>query len=854
MFAKKLFSASSFYSLFALLSTIFQISSGLQNCAVWSQIQPCTCKTENTLTTVTCERMKSFGEIAAILHNKFYEKDRMALHINDSYLYDLHERSFQELNLTIEKLTLNFVHLNFHDLEALSFSGLANVVFLSLADNQIPISPEHLFTMMPRVKTLDLGRSHVQYLTETSFQSFSNLETLLLADNYFSYIDRKSIPPTVQQLHIGRNNLRDLNGTLRELTNLKWIFINTNELTTLDDQLPKYAEKFHMIHTAHNKIERLPVEFKNYPQLESLFFQNNLVQRFDGVLSKSKKLTRVQFEHNRLNRLSPDDFAETENLEFLILGHNHLTSFNGSLQPLKKLAHINVTHNSFTEFSLQEITGLMALNEVDLSHNRLTKLIGLPPNLVEWETGIRNLYLQYNALSSLNASLSGLRNLQKLNISHNRITRILPDDLIGLDHLMMLDISFNHLTTLEETSRTFLPALEELIAHHNNLKYLDRDFHGLPVLCWADLSNNQIERISKDLVSKTHCKLHSIHEEWGILNITLTDNPAVCLNNLPEIRAEFEVNHAKIIGECKQWPSIHNSYYSPGSHLDPVPTYIQSHINRPSNTVHNPSHHHHNVHNLPHHHTGHNPLHHHNVLNPTQHTVHNPPHETPERPYIHNNIPINNVNNLNGQLIYENNGVEGKIPDQYLYNLNRPGENGNTKSNVLSPVPSQNLLSDRLSIPLGPPILQEQPIRYRSLAPGENQQAEEINPQEQTLQEGPRYATIDPILQQTQFNEFATKFKELETKVDELVNQNKQLVENLNHILPHQVQIQSNITTETKPPLPVILEQIVNATEKPIIIELLSNISTTEKPVVIEESIPVDETKTNNSEDLPSAQ
>lgn len=71
--------------------------------------------------------------------------------------------------------------------------------------------------------------------------------------------------------------------------------------------------------------------------------------------------------------------------------------------------------------------------------------------------------------------------------------------------------------------QTFLPRLEELRASHNDLTILERDFHGLPVLCHADLSNNQIVALGRDLVSKTRCKIgHGVHEgTWDTLKIYL---------------------------------------------------------------------------------------------------------------------------------------------------------------------------------------------------------------------------------------------------------------------------------------------------------------------------------------------
>lgn len=74
-------------------------------------------------------------------------------------------------------------------------------------------------------------------------------------------------------------------------------------------------------------------------------------------------------------------------------------------------------------------------------------------NLVELETRVSELRLDYNELQSLDGALMGLNGLHTLNLSHNHLQNISPDDLIGLDDLRILDISFNELTTLEETSK-----------------------------------------------------------------------------------------------------------------------------------------------------------------------------------------------------------------------------------------------------------------------------------------------------------------------------------------------------------------------------------------------------------------
>nr|CAH7726199.1 unnamed protein product [Callosobruchus chinensis] len=281
------------------------------------------------------------------------------------------------------------------------------------------------------------------------------------------------IPENIQRLHLGRNNLYTLNGTLKNLHRLGWLFINSNELTDLEGELPDSAPEWRLLHASHNNLKVLPVQLKKYPKLESLFFQNNYLRVLNGALSKSKNMIRAVLEHNQIEM-----------------------------------------------------------------------------NLVEWNIKLNEIKLDHNEIEALNGAVSGLPELLRLNLSHNKLKNISPDDLIGLDQLRMLDLSHNRLTTLEETSKTFLPRLSELKATHNFLTILARDFQGLPVLCHADLSNNQIMALGRDLVAKTRCKIeHGVHEgTWDTLKINLQDNPILCDAALPEITSLLEINHTRIYG------------------------------------------------------------------------------------------------------------------------------------------------------------------------------------------------------------------------------------------------------------------------------------------------------------------
>ncbi|KAJ8919801.1 hypothetical protein NQ315_006330 [Exocentrus adspersus] len=532
-----------------LLLSFLGLSAGLQHCPMWKQIMPCSCRLDvSKQISITCDKMNSYDQVVGILRGYFSPSDRVSLRLASSNLQDLQFRSLREINVTLVNLKLN--HDYFGTLEAEAFEGSSTVSYLSLADTVLEVVPEQLWKKMPNIETLDLGRTKIKYITETNFKDLPLLECLVLPGNQISRIDTNSFPPQLQRLHLGRNYIKDLNNSLLNLSELRWLFVNTNDLTTLDNQLPRIAPELILIHASQNRIDKLPHQLKTYPILESIFFQHNRLKSLDGILARLKYLRRAVLDHNQINTITPEDFMESDLMESLLLGHNEITTVNHSILNLRNLNFLNLTYNRLKEFSFQDVVGLQELRSIDLSFNQITTLIGPAANLVEWNIKLTELKLDNNRLETLNGALAGLPELLRLNLSFNRLKKISPDDLIGLDQLRLLDISHNHLTTLEETSKTFLPRLSELKASHNYLTILERDFHGLPVLCHADLSNNQIVALGRDLVSKTRCKIeHGVHEgTWDTLKIYLQDNPILCDAALPEIMSAMEINHTRIYG------------------------------------------------------------------------------------------------------------------------------------------------------------------------------------------------------------------------------------------------------------------------------------------------------------------
>ncbi|XP_058794389.1 insulin-like growth factor-binding protein complex acid labile subunit isoform X2 [Phymastichus coffea] len=583
-----------------LLYTLLGLAASTSlHCAVRREISPCTCRQEDfSMPVITgptssqgvspvvhpvthgerieveCERMESFNQVSEALRGRFTLDQQIILRVSHSQLKDISKHDFKELQMSITRLDLNYDGLGLLDAEV--FAGLGRTQYLSLADNEVPTIPRQMLSHLSLLRTLDLSRNRISRIEPDDFKYNPTLQYLLLAGNMISEMLPGSLPPLIKHLHVGRNELSSLNRTLKDLNQLEWLLINSNELTSLDGELPSSGHNLKMLYAVDNKLTHLPAEFRFLHRLESLFLQHNEITSLDGTLQKARKLKFLELSYNDLQVLSEDDFVEAEMLEDLELGHNSLKSLGGdgtfnpdgtfklsALYPLKALKCLNLTHNQLTEFSFTSLRGLRELRMVDLSSNQISRLMRARPpteNLVEEEddnagASIQDLRLEHNRLANIEGSIfTGMKELERLNLSHNALGPTLSlRDLRGLDGLRVLDLSYNELTTLEDTSETWLPLLEELNLSHNKLATLsERDFRGFPGLCWVDVSSNKISTLKPELVANTRCTVHGVPD---VLRIYLQDNPILCDAGLADLTVALEVNHAKVYWVANECPT-----------------------------------------------------------------------------------------------------------------------------------------------------------------------------------------------------------------------------------------------------------------------------------------------------------
>lgn len=305
---------------------------------------------------------------------------------------------------------------------------------------------------MPKIVTMDLGHGHIKSIFSDDFRNLNELRYLILVNNHIRLLEKESMPRTLRFLHLGRNNLTSLNGTLRNIEFLEVLFLNENNLTSLDAELPVKSMGFKSLIAHHNKLQNLPQDLDKFMLLDAMYISDNELKSLDGVFRNASLMQTLSAHNNKIEYLADDEFLYTNDLQELDLANNYIRAINNSLLPLGRVRICNFSRNHIEEFSLNEVRGLKDLQVIDLSHNKIGKITGRLENVVDQDLYFVELRLDQNSLKSLDGALANLNRLKTLDISYNKLKWISSDDLIGLDDLESLDISHNYLQTLEQTS------------------------------------------------------------------------------------------------------------------------------------------------------------------------------------------------------------------------------------------------------------------------------------------------------------------------------------------------------------------------------------------------------------------
>uniref|UniRef100_A0A8D2JAA2 Toll like receptor 7 n=1 Tax=Varanus komodoensis TaxID=61221 RepID=A0A8D2JAA2_VARKO len=296
-------------------------------------------------------------------------------------------------------------------------------------------------------ETLDLSRNNIFFVASSDFQHLTQLKCLNLSGNAMS---------------------QTLNGTeFQYLSNLKYLDFSNNRIDLLHANAFKELKELEVLNLSDNSyyfkaegITHMLGFTRNLVSLTTLFMNGNEISTSTDEGMESHSLKILEFRKNRLDILwkagTDKHFAFFKNLsslENLDISDNSLNFipndvFDGLPQTLKvfKLADNNIKYFNWSK--LQILKNLLVL---DLSNNQL---ITVPHELSNCSPTLQQFILQ-----------------------NNRIKKLTNNFLQQAFHLKHLDLSFNKIKTLKNSS---FPV--------NDIKNLETlHLRGNPFRCNCDL-------------------------------------------------------------------------------------------------------------------------------------------------------------------------------------------------------------------------------------------------------------------------------------------------------------------------------------------------------------------------------
>ena len=315
--------------------------------------------------------------------------------------------------------------------------------------------------------------------------NFDNVtfDTNFLEREVFSGLTVESLKIKRTRFQFGNDSLILLKPSLRQLSLYD---VGIDFKTRLD-----FLQRFSDLETLEiEKNGEFPLHFRPYV-LENL------------TLVSLKKLTLRDCE---IAKIYDSAFKGLPNLEILDLSHNKLSSIPGTILLLKRLRKIILSYNSVLYYIHdQAFVSLNKLEEIDISHTILNTIA--PEAFYGLENSLKRLKLDHGELPyGPFSSLKTLRSLRVLDISYNKIIEMHNTSFEGFHSLEELDISGQFDQENRQRSFTFVDSmfrgvettLKVLKIRHLGLEELPLSALSMLRLRQLDASENKFVQVFED--------------------------------------------------------------------------------------------------------------------------------------------------------------------------------------------------------------------------------------------------------------------------------------------------------------------------------------------------------------------
>ena len=335
------------------------------------------------------------------------------------------------------------------------------------------------FEGMESMTSLDLSHNYLDGLSEFSFEGCNFNGKLDLSFNLIKRLGMEFFALglySLKELDISNNDLNRVeNFSFSHLKSLEKFYLDSNKLDRLDANLFLNLTNLKHLQIASNRLSNL--NFLNHLfNLEYLDLSNNEIERVDEeTFGSCLKITQINLNSNKIKYLHEMTFKGLLCLISFKISRNNLNVFNMNILNLEKILELDL---SFNKIIISAASNNEKIESIILANVTLVQTNSSIETFIN--SKIRVLDFSNNFIKNF-ASFNIMSQIEWLAMSRVNLDEMRQIQFENFQILTHLDLSFNHLKSLEYDS----------FRHLENLIYLDLSFNRIEkidsrIFDWGD--------------------------------------------------------------------------------------------------------------------------------------------------------------------------------------------------------------------------------------------------------------------------------------------------------------------------------------------------------------------------------
>ncbi len=512
---------------------------------------------------------RSVTEIVNISHNYFKQLPAVKYLPKLKVLMANHN-FISEVKGTLDGSScLETLDLSYNVLENIDIGGdnLPSLQVLNMKENLLKQFPDEVCNL-PKLREFTITSNRLTKLEIP--KCLSEIQLLNASANKIKTINDDTYHtkmPKLQVLDVSDNELCDLPVSLSELPKLQRLLASNNKFVKPPPSIMNFSHINELqLNGRKDKLVTLQTDcfnaYHSHQHLQTLVLSNQALKNIPDSISHLSALHRLDLSSNKIKNI-PLCFKLLNNLLYLNLTGNELCEIEGAIVEKKpKLQELYLANNTDIKKLSFKLSKVVTLEKLDLSgcslvvgafqktfdalkrlthlwvgDNRLSKIPEVLKNLTTLET----LSLKGNTIKEMVIVDHTWNSLTDLNISHNQLC-CLPDEIVSLSALKILDVSHNNLAGTDDIPRHFplLENIQSINLSSNKFRVLPAHILESASLETLNMSDNYIETLP----------VESVDPRNNLTSLDLSYN-RIC--NLPPHLAAFnklkslDVNNNKIL-------------------------------------------------------------------------------------------------------------------------------------------------------------------------------------------------------------------------------------------------------------------------------------------------------------------